>query len=321
MLVMSIKEIAEHSDTKAIQSELYVKKNDNTKSNNKQNRSIFETITEKAFLICSLISILSLVIITVFIFLNGVPIFFKVGFTDIIFGMEWKPLEGKFGIFPMIVSSLLVTLGAILIGVSVGLMTAVLLAEISPQKLSKIIKPAVDLLAGIPSVVYGFFGLIIIVPLIDKYFGGGGNSLLAAIIILGIMILPTIVSIAETSIRAVPKEYKEGSLALGASHIETIFKVILPAAKSGIFAAIVLGMGRAIGETMAVILVIGNTPLIPKSLIDRARTLTSNIAIEMSYAQGLHQEALFATGVVLFIFIMILNITLNLFIHKAGENN
>lgn len=321
MIVMSIKEITENSDTKAIQSELYVEKNDNAKSNNKKNRSIFETITEKAFLICSLISILSLVIITVFIFLNGVPIFFKVGFTDIIFGMEWKPLEGKFGIFPMIASSLLVTLGAILIGVSVGLMTAVLLAEISPQKLSKIIKPAVDLLAGIPSVVYGFFGLIIIVPLIDKYFGGGGNSLLAAIIILGIMILPTIVSIAETSIRAVPKEYKEGSLALGASHIETIFKVILPAAKSGIFAAIVLGMGRAIGETMAVILVIGNTPLIPKSLIDRARTLTSNIAIEMSYAQGLHQEALFATGVVLFIFIMILNITLNLFIRKAGENN
>jgi phosphate transport system permease protein len=316
---MSINEITQSSD-KAIHSGLYEGKKDNVKSNNKKYRSLFEAITEKAFLICSLISILSLVIITVFIFANGVPIFFKVGFTDIIFGMEWKPLEGKFGIFPMIVSSLLVTFGAILIGVSVGLMTAVLLAEISPKNLSKIIKPAVDLLAGIPSVVYGFFGLIVIVPLIDKYFGGGGNSMLAAIIILGVMILPTIVSISETSIRAVPKEYKEGSLALGASHIETIFKVILPAAKSGIFAAIVLGMGRAIGETMAAILVIGNTALLPHSLVDRARTLTTNIAIEMSYAQGLHQQALFATGVVLFIFIMILNIILNVFIRKAGEN-
>lgn len=319
MLIMAINEIAQPSD-KTIHSCLFEDKKDNAKNKNKKYRSLFETITEKAFLICSLISILSLVIITVFIFANGVPIFFKVGFTDIIFGMEWKPLEGKFGIFPMIVSSLLVTLGAILIGVSVGLMTAVLLAEISPKKLSQVIRPAVDLLAGIPSVVYGFFGLIVIVPLIDKYFGGGGNSMLAAIIILGVMILPTIVSISETSIRAVPKEYKEGSLALGASHIETIFKVILPAAKSGIFAAIVLGMGRAIGETMAAILVIGNTALLPHSLVDRARTLTTNIAIEMSYAQGLHQQALFATGVVLFIFIMMLNIILNVFIRKAGEN-
>lgn len=226
--------------------------------------------------------------------------FFKVGFKEIIFGMEWKPLEGKYGLFPMIIASFLVTFGAVAIGVTIGLMTAILLA-------------------GIPSVVYGFFGLIVIVPLIDKSFGGGGNSLLAGIIILGIMILPTIISIAETSIRAVPKEYKEGSLALGASHIQTVFQVILPAARSGIMAAVVLGMGRAIGETMAAILVIGNTPLIPHSIFDRVRTLTSNIAIEMSYAQGMHQEALFATGVVLFVFIMILNILLNVFIRKAGE--
>ncbi len=318
---MATNEITEHSENKAMQAGLFVNKNDDTKRGNKKLKSIFEKITEKIFLICSLISILSLVIITIFIFAKGSPIFFKVGFTDIIFGMEWKPLEGKFGILPMILASFYVTAGATLIGVSVGLMTAVLLAEISPKKLSGIIRPAVELLAGIPSVVYGFFGLIVIVPLIDKYFGGGGNSLLAAIIILSIMILPTIVSISETSIRAVPKEYKEGSLALGASHIETIFKVILPAAKSGISAAIVLGMGRAIGETMAVILVIGNTPQIPNSLIERARTLTSNIAIEMGYAQGLHQESLFATGVVLFIFIMILNIILNVFIRKAGEIN
>lgn len=287
----------------------------------KKHRGVFEKATEKLFFISACVSILSLVIITVFIFANGVPIFFKVGFKEIIFGLEWKPLEGKFGILPMIVASLLVTVGATLIGITIGLMTAVLLAEISPKWFSKIIRPAIDLLAGIPSVVYGFFGLVVIVPLIDKYFGGGGNSLLAAIIILGIMILPTIVSICETSIRAVPKQYKEGSLALGASHIETIFKVILPAAKSGIFAAIVLGMGRAIGETMAAILVIGNTPQFPGSIFDRVRTLTSNIAIEMGYAQGLHQEALFATGVVLFVFIMILNIVLNVFIRRAGEVN
>lgn len=288
---------------------------------NKGIRNLIEHIFENLFLICACISILSVIIISVYIFANGIPIFFKVGFKEIIFGTEWKPLEGKFGLLPMIVASILVTLGSVAIGVIIGLMTAILLAEVAPERLSKVIRPAVELLAGIPSVVYGFFGLIVIVPIIDKKFGGGGNSLLAAIIILGIMILPTIVSIAETSIRSVPKEYKEGSLALGASHVQTIFKVIIPGAKSGIMAAIVLGMGRAIGETMAAILVIGNTPQVPHSLFDRVRTLTSNIAIEMSYAQGLHQEALFATGVVLFVFIMALNIILNVFIRKVGEDN
>ncbi len=316
---MAINGISEQMDNKCIKAGLYT--DENKYANNKNRKKILEKIIENIFLLSSMISIVSLIIITVFIFINGSGIFFKVGFTNIIFGMEWKPLEGSYGLFPMILSSLLVTIGTTFIGVSIGLMTAVLLAEISPKSFSKIIRPAVDLLAGIPSVVYGFFGLIVIVPIIDSKFGGGGNSILAAIIILGIMILPTIISISETSIRAVPKEYKEGSLALGASHIETIFKVILPAAKSGIFAAIVLAMGRAIGETMAVILVIGNTPQIPNSLFDRARTLTSNIALEMGYAQGLHQEALFATGVVLFVFIMLLNIVLNVFIRKAGENN
>lgn len=321
---MATGEFTRHPDNKHIQSGLYSNSNDrdNLKHDKKKKHlNVFEKSTEKIFQLCSLISLISLIIITVFIFANGSSVFLKIGFVDFIFGMEWKPLEGIFGIFPMIVASLLVTLGATFIGVSIGLMTAVLLAEISPPAFSKIIRPAVDLLAAIPSVVYGFFGLIVVVPMIDQKFGGGGNSLLAAILILGVMILPTIVSISETSIRAVPKEYKEGSLALGASHIETIFKVILPAAKSGIFASIVLAMGRAIGETMAVILVIGNTPQLPRSLIERARTLTSNIAIEMSYAQGLHQEALFATGVVLFVFIMILNIILNIFIRKAGEGN
>ena len=284
-------------------------------------KNLFEKITENIFLLSAFISIISVVVISLYIFISGVPIFFKVGITNILFGLEWKPLEGLFGLLPMILASVFVTLGSVIFGVVIGLLTAVLLSEVAPKWFSRIIRPAVELLAGIPSVVYGFFGLIVIVPLIDENFGGGGNSLLAAIIILGIMILPTIVSIAETSIRAVPKEYKEGSLALGASHIETIFKVIIPAAKSGIIAAVVLGMGRAIGETMAAILVIGNTPQIPNSIFDRVRTLTSNIAIEMSYAQGLHQEALFATGVVLFCFIMMLNIILNFVVRRAGEEN
>ncbi len=282
-------------------------------------RNLKEHIAEGLLLLCAFLAVLSLLIIATYIFYSGVPIFGKVGFKEIVFGMTWKPLEDMFGIFPMIAASLLATIGAVAFGATVGLMTAVFLAELAPLWLSKVIRPAIELLAGIPSVVYGFFGLIVIVPLIDKYFGGGGNSLLAAIIILGVMILPTIVSISETSLRSVPIEYKEGSLALGASQLQTIFKVSIPAARSGIAAGIILGMGRAIGETMAVILVIGNTPQLPGSLLDRARTLTSNIAIEMSYAQGLHQEALFATGVVLFVFIMILNIVLTTIFRKAGE--
>jgi phosphate transport system permease protein len=282
-------------------------------------QTLIEHIAENILLLCASLAVISLLVITVYIFFSGLPIFGKFGFKEIVFGVVWKPLEGKFGILPMIVASMVTTFGAVGVGGAIGLMTAVFLAEIAPEWLAKLVRPAVDLLAGIPSVVYGFFGLIVIVPLIDKHFGGGGNSLLAAIIILGIMILPTIVSIVETSLRAVPVEYKEGSLALGASDIQTIFKVTIPAAKSGIMAGIVLALGRAIGETMAVILVIGNTPQIPGSLIERARTLTSNIAIEMGYAQGLHQEALFATGVVLFIFIMLLNIMVTVLFRKAGE--
>lgn len=319
MMIMMTKDIAHYPEEGLVNEDFY--KDKFGAFGNKKLRALVERITEHIFLISACISVFSVLIISIYIFANGIPIFFKVGFKEMILGMEWKPLEGKFGLFPMIIASILATFGAVVLGVTIGLMTAILLAEIAPKNLSKIIRPAVELLAGIPSVVYGFFGLIVIVPLIDKYFGGGGNSILAAVIILGIMILPTIVSIAETSIKAVPKEYKEGSLALGASHIQTIFKVILPAAKSGILAAIVLGMGRAIGETMAVILVIGNTPQIPNSIFERARTLTSNIAIEMSYAQGLHQEALFATGVVLFMFIMLLNIVLNVFIRKAGDQS
>lgn len=300
---------------------LHSAKEEESKIKMKQNkkRIFFERVIEGLFLLCACVAILSVAVITIFIFAKGSPAIFKIGVTDFLFGREWMPQADIYGIFPMIIASIYATIGAIIVGVPIGVLTAVFLAEIAPKWLTKIIRPAVELLAGIPSVVYGFFGLVVIVPIIDKIWENEGNSLLAVIIILSVMILPTIVNISETSIRAVPREYKEGSLAMGASHIQTIFKVIIPAARSGILAAVVLGIGRAIGETMAVILVAGNTPLIPKSLLARVRPMTSNIALEMSYAFGLHQEALLATGVILFIFIMLLNIFLNAVTHKAGE--
>lgn len=287
----------------------------------KKLRKAWEKSIETIFLICACAAVLSVAAITVYVFAKGSPAIFKIGVWNFITGQVWQPKAGVFGILSMIAASVLGTFGAIVIGVAIGLFTAIFLAEIAPKWLTRFFRPAVELLAGIPSVVYGFFGLMVLVPLISKYLGGAGNSLLAVIIILSVMILPTIISISETSIRAVPEAYKEGSLALGATHIQTIFKVLIPAARSGIMAAVVLGVGRAIGETMAVILVSGNTPLLPHALTDRVRTLTANIALEMGYATGLHQDALFATGVVLFIFIMILNILLNVMIRgKAGES-
>lgn len=286
--------------------------------NGKHRREMMEKAIEKMFFVVSSLTVIGVFLIALFIFMRGTPAMFEIGLSDFLLGQVWNPSAEIFGIFPMIIGSILGTFGALLIGVPLGIMTAILLSEVAPRWVQRLVRPAVDLLAGIPSVLYGFFGLIVIVPMIDKHFGGGGNSLLAAMIILGIMILPTIVSISESSIRAVPREYKEGSLALGTSHIYTIFKVILPAAKSGILTAVVLGTGRAIGETMAVILVAGNSPMIPGSVLDRVRTLTANIAIEMGYAYGLHQEALFATGVVLFIFIMILNIIIQKFLKKGN---
>lgn len=274
-------------------------------------------VVEKLFFISSLVAILSIFAIGVFIFYKGFPAIIKIGAKDFLLGKKWMPSADVYGIFPMIVGSLLGTMGAILIGVPVGILTAIYLAEFAPRKIYQIIKPAVELLAGIPSVVFGFFGLIVIVPMIDKAFGGGGNSLLAVIIILGMMILPTVINITENAIRSVPKDYKEASIAMGVSHIQTIFKVILPAAKSGVLAAVVLGIGRAIGETMAVILVAGNTPMIPDTVFSRIRTMTANIAIEMGYASGLHQDVLFSTGVILFVFIMILNIALNYYSRKV----
>ena len=260
-------------------------------------------------MILALSSISALVLITVFIIAQGAPIIAKVGLADFIFGMEWAPLQGKFGIFPMIVGSVAVTLGATILGVPIGICCSIFLAEFAPVTFRNIFRPAIQLLAGIPSVVYGFWGLIFIVPLIRDRLGGPGLSMLAGSIILAIMILPTVISISEVSILALPRQYEEGALALGLGHWQAIYSVLLPAAKSGIVAAVILGIGRALGETMAVIMVLGNAVAMPQSILDPIRTLTTNIGIEMGYATGDHRQALFATGIVLFIVIMLLNAT------------
>ncbi len=276
---------------------------------------------EYLFFLSAFIAVLSIAVISFYIFQQGFPAFRQIGLKNFLLGLEWRPtVKELYGILPMILGSVYSTIGAIIIGVPIGLLTAVFLSEIAPKKLRQVVRPAVELLAGIPSVVYGFFGLMVFVPLLREHIAQPGNSLLAVSLVLGIMILPTIVSISESSINAVPESYKEGSLAMGATEIQTIFKVTLPAAKSGIITAIILGIGRAVGETMAVILVAGNAPMIPTSLVQPIRTLTGNIAIEMGYAFGLHREALFATGVILFIFIMILNLFVNYFANKAGES-
>jgi len=266
-----------------------------------------ENLSGHIFLALALSSISALALITVFIIMRGAPIFIEVGFRDFIFGMDWAPSRGEYGIFPMIIGTVTVTLGAVILGVPIGICGAVFLAEFAPPAMSNIFRPAIQLLAGIPSVVYGFWGLVFIVPAIRDHIGGPGLSILTGAIILGIMILPTIISITEVSILALPKQYKEGALALGMTHWQTIYSVMLPAAKSGIVAAIILGIGRAVGETMAVIMVLGNAVAVPESILDPVRTLTTNIGIEMGYASGQHQEALFATGIVLFVIIMILN--------------
>ncbi len=255
--------------------------------------------------------------ICIFLFANGIPAVHKIGLTNFLFGTKWKPSNDLYGIFPMIVGSLYVTAGAIIIGVPIGLMTAVFLSKFCPEWLHKILKPAIALLAGIPSVVYGFFGLMIIVPFVRNVFGGNGSSILTASILLGMMILPTIISVSESSLNAVPESYYEGARALGASHERAVFKASLPAAKSGIMAGIILGIGRAIGETMAVIMVAGNQARLPNSLIKGVRTLTANIVIEMGYATDLHREALIATGVVLFVFILLINLSFNVVKNKG----
>jgi len=266
-----------------------------------------EKSTESIFFVIALSSLSVLALISVFILIKGIPIISKVGLFNFIFGMKWAPSQGAFGIFPMIIGSVSVTIGAAILGVPIAICCSIFLAEFAPAPLRNIFRPAIQLLAGIPSVVYGFWGVLFIVPTIRKYLGGPGLSILAGSIILAIMILPTIISISEVSILALPRQYKEGGLAMGLTHWQTIYSIMLPAAKSGIVSAIILGIGRAIGETMAVIMVLGNAVAIPESILDPVRTLTTNIGIEMGYASGEHQQALFATGIVLFVIIMILN--------------
>ncbi len=275
-----------------------------------------EKIFEVIFLLAACFSIISVLLICLFLFVNGIPAMQKIGFFNFLLGQKWKPSNEIFGILPMILGSIYVTAGAVVFGVPIGLMTAVFLAKFCPKKIHKILKPAVDLLAGIPSVVYGFFGLTVIVPLIRNVFGGTGSSMLTASILLGIMILPTIISVSESAINAVPQNYYEGARALGATHERSVFKTMIPAAKSGIMAGIVLGIGRAIGETMAVIMVAGNQARMPEGLLKGIRTLTANIVIEMGYAADLHREALIATGVVLFVFILIINLLFNVIKEK-----
>lgn len=271
-------------------------------------QKVKEGIMHALFLICACVSILAVVLICVYLFASGIPAMAEIGFTDFLFGTKWKPSSGSFGIFPMIIGSILVTGIAVIIGVPIGILCAVFMSHYCPKKLYRFVKPAINLLAGIPSIVYGFFGLVVIVPIMKDLFGGSGKSLLTAGILLGIMILPTVIKTTEASLNAVPRSYYEGALALGATHERSVFFASLPAAKSGILAAIILGVGRAIGETMAVILVAGNQTILPKSITSGIRTMTSNIVIEMGYATGLHQEALIATGVVLFVFILIINL-------------
>ena len=264
------------------------------------------------FFIAACASVLAVALICVFLFANGIPAMSEIGFLDFMTGKMWKPNNDIYGIFPMIVGSLYVTAGAIIVGVPIGILTAVFMAFYCPKQIYKPLKTATELLAGIPSVVYGFFGLVVLVPIIrqlgrDLGFGGNGSSMLTASLLLGMMILPTIIGLTESSLRAVPTQYYEGAVALGATHERAIFRVVLPAAKSGTIAAIVLGVGRAIGETMAVIMVAGNQARMPQGIFRGIRTLTANIVIEMGYATDLHREALIATGVVLFVFILIIN--------------
>ena len=271
-----------------------------------------EKIMEYVFLLAAVISIVAVALICVFLFANGIPAMKKIGFAEFLTGTKWKPGNNKFGIFPMILGSIYVTGGALIIGVPVGVLTSVFMARFCPEGLYKFLKPVVNLLAGIPSIVYGFFGLVVIVPLMAQLTGKNGNTMLTASILLAVMILPTVVGVTESAITSVPESYYEASLGLGATHSQSVFFAVVPAAKSGILAGIVLGIGRAIGETMAVIMIAGNQPRMPKGITEGLRTMTANIVMEMGYASGLHREALIATGVVLFVFILLINLSVSM---------
>lgn len=279
-----------------------------------------EFVMGLVFLLAACASIIAVILICVFMFGNGVPVMSRIGFLDFLTGTKWKPLNDIYGILPMIVGSIYVTAGAVIVGVPVGLLCAAYMARFCPPGLHRVLKPAIDLLAGIPSIVYGFFGLVVIVPLMQDLFPGtSGKGVLTASVMLGIMILPTIISVSESAIRAVPESYYEGALALGATHERSVFFTVIPAAKSGIMAGIILGVGRAIGETLAVSMVVGNQPVIPGSITDGARTMTTNIVLEMGYASGLHRKALIATAVVLFVFILIINLLFSIINDRRGR--
>ena len=271
------------------------------------------------FMLAACFSIVAVFFICFYLFINGLPAIAEIGPLNFLGGMEWRPNNDIYGIFPMILGSIYVTAGSLILGIPIGLLCAVYLARFCPPKIYKYLKPAVDLLAGIPSIVYGFFGLVVIVPMMQDLFGGNGKSVLTASILLGIMILPTLISVGESSIRAVPESYYEGALALGATPEEAMFKVMLPAAKSGVTAGIILAIDRSIGEAMAVSMVAGNQPVIPESLLSGVRTLTSNIVLEMGYATDMHRAALLATGVVLFVFILLINLTFSLLRKKEDK--
>lgn len=289
-------------------------------------RDILEKIMEAIFFLCAMVSVISVIAIIIFVFYKGLkPFFGGNGYSilDFITGTRWDPTNEVYGIFYMAVGSIAATIGAVIVGVPIGLLTAVFIAEIAPKSLVKIVRPAIELMAGIPSVIYGAFGLGVVVPFVNKISPRPyGESLFAVICVLTLMILPTIISLTESSIKAVPKSYREASLGLGASKTQTIFMSVIPAAKSGILSATVLGIGRAIGETMAVMMIAGN-PIggIPTSIWDKIRPLTTNIAMEMGYASGTHQDMLFATGVILFLFIMCVNLTLIKITSKASEGS
>ena len=260
------------------------------------------------FFFAASVSILSVMLICLFLFMNGIPAITEIGVFEFLLGTKWRPGNDLYGIFPMILGSIYVTAGAVIVGVPLGVFCAVYLAWFCPERVYRFAKPAVNLLAGIPSIVYGFFGLVVLVPIMQELFGGSGKGILTASVLLGIMILPTVIGVSESAIRAVPHSYYEGALALGATHERSVFFSVLPAAKQGILAGVVLGVGRAVGETMAVIMVAGNQPVIPGSVFSGVRTLTANIVMEMGYAADLHRRALFGTAVVLFVFILIINL-------------
>lgn len=288
----------------------------------KSNKELFEKAMNLVFTVCGFLAVAFVLIITVFLVASGIPAIKEIGIADFLFGTKWASTaaEPSYGILPFILSSVYGTIGAVIIGVPIGVMCAVFLAKMSDDKIAGIVRSAVDLLSGIPSVVYGLLGMIVIVPLVREVFHlPDGANLFSAVIVLAVMILPSVISVSETAIRAVPREYEEASLALGATKTETVFKAVVPAAKSGILTSVVLGTGRAIGEAMAVMMVAGNAANMP-GLFKSVRFLTTAVASEMSYSSGLQRQALFSIALILFVFIMLINLVLS-FVVKRGEKN